>query len=118
MTDEPAVLRLSHAQLAAYNAADVDAFCACYHPDVRVLDADGRATLEGLAAFRERYATMFRENREVHAVVHGRLLLPPHVVEAEAWSRVNVATGEASAGEVLVRYTERDGRIAVVEFLR
>ena len=81
--DKPAVLALSEAQLAAYNAADVDAFCACYHPEVRVLDADGQPTLEGMAAFRERYAGMFRDHRDVSAAVSARLLLPPHVVEQE-----------------------------------
>lgn len=116
--EKPAVLALSEAQLAAYNAADVDAFCACYHPDVRVLDADGRPTIEGMVMFRERYAKMFAEHREVAATVSARLLLPPHVVEHEAWSRVNVASGERTAGQVLVRYTEREGLIAVVEFLR
>lgn len=118
MTETPAVLRLSIAQLAAYNAADLDAFCACYHADVRVLDADGNVTLAGMEAFRERYGTMFREHREVSATVSARLCLPPHVVEQERWSRVSLATGERSGGEVLVRYTEREGRLAVVEFLR
>lgn len=114
----PRVLDLAVRQLVAYNAADVEAFCACYHPEVRVLDADGGVTIQGMAAFRTRYAALFADHTEVQGHITGRLVLDPHVVEAESWSRRSRATGELSAGEVLVRYTERDGLIAVVEFLR
>jgi hypothetical protein len=107
---------LATAQLAAYNAKDLDAFCDCYAEDVRVLDADGRPTLEGLAAFRERYAGLFAGWEAIGATVSTRLLLEPHVVDDEAWWRSR--PGEHQAGRVLVRYTARAGRIAIVEFLR
>ena len=55
----PTVVRLATDQLAAYNAADLDAFCACYHEDVVVLDDDGSESLRGAEAFRARYAPMF-----------------------------------------------------------
>ena len=48
------VAELSDRQLAAYNAADLEAFCACYHQHVRVLDEDGNATCEGMDSFRAR----------------------------------------------------------------
>ena len=35
MTD---IAQLAQAQLDAYNAADLDAFIACYHPDVVVME--------------------------------------------------------------------------------
>lgn len=114
---EPLVLQLSRAQLDAYNRADVEAFCACYHQDVVVLGEDGAVTLRGMDAFRTRYAGMFASHDEVHAEVDARLLLPPHVVEHETWARRDRATGLRSSGEVLVRYTERDGKIAIVAFL-
>ncbi len=116
MTD-PLVLQLSRAQLDAYNRADVEAFCACYHEDVVVLGEDGAVTLRGIDAFRTRYAGMFAAHDEVHAEVDARILLSPHVVEHETWARRDRATGARSRGEVLVRYTERDGRIAIVAFL-
>ena len=42
----------------------------------------------------------------------------PHCVDYERWWRVDPDTGERSEGEGLVRYQERDGQIALVQFLR
>lgn len=116
-TDSP-VAELAARQLEAYNRADLDAFCDCYHEQVRVLDEHGRPTMEGLAAFRERYGAMFEKLADVAAEVETRLVLGRHCVDLEHWSRTDPATGERSSGTVLVRYTERDGKLAVVEFLR
>jgi len=110
------VAELATAQLVAYNAADLDGFCACYHSDVVVLDADGKVTLKGKDAFRERYQPMFDQG-QFGATVDGRLVVGPHCVEREHYSRVGVS-GETVSGSVLVRYTERDGAIALVQFLR
>ena len=115
--DEPLILALAARQLAAYNRADLDAFCACFHPDVVVLGADGTTVRAGLAVFRERYAEMFAQHRDVHAEVTARVLLGEHVVEHEAWSRTERATGTARSGQVLVRYSEQDGLIRWVQFL-
>lgn len=116
MSDSP-VRRLAERQLAAYNVADVDAFCACYAPDVSVLDADGRETLRGLAAFRQRYERLFAEWTDVRAEVTSRVACGDHAVDHERWSRVDRASGQRREGELLVRYTARDGLIAVVQFL-
>ncbi len=109
---------LAEAQLAAYNARDLDAFCACYHPEVRVLDADGGVTIQGLALFRERYGALFGECQELGAAVDARLVAEPHVVDDERWWRTRRSDGQKSTGRVLVRYTVRDGKIAVVQFFR
>ncbi len=118
MPSEPAVVALAIRQLVAYNASDIDAFCACYHPDVTILDADGRTASTGIAAFRERYARMFATHRDVVGVVSARVHVGTHVVEHESWSRVEIATGVEHRGEVLVRYTEQDGLIRWVQFFR
>ena len=56
MTD-PTPSQLAQRQLEAYNAHDLEAFAACYHPQVEVRDFPaGTLRLEGIAAFRERYA--------------------------------------------------------------
>ena len=109
---------LARRQLDAYNRADLDAFCACYHPEVTVIDHRGAPTTVGMEAFRAGYGGMFAANRDVFAEVTARLLLPPHIVERERWARVDRTTGVASGGEVLVRYSEQDGRIRWVEFLK
>ncbi len=115
MGDAPCAA-LAAAQLEAYNARDTDAFCACFSEDVRVLDADGAETLAGMDAFRARYHALFTGWDEVGAAVDERLVLEPHVVDAERWWRRK--GDEAAEGRVLVRYTARAGRIAVVQFFR
>lgn len=105
---------LADAQLRAYNARDIDAFCACYDPDVRVLEADGRESLRGMAAFRQRYAALFSGWDEVGARVERRLVAPPHAVDDERWWRSRA--GEHQAGRVLVRYTVGERGIHTVQF--
>jgi hypothetical protein len=92
MQDEPLIASLSRRQLAAYNAQDIDAFCACFHRDVCVLDPEGNRTLQGHEAFRSRYLAMFTAHTDVFAEVTQRIVLGAHIVEFERWSRVERAT--------------------------
>ena len=105
------LISLASAQLDAYNQADLDAFCACYSPDVQVYRA-GELMCEGAEAFRERYAPLFAGGRFGASVVERRLdPLPDTLTEAgvsvscvdtEDWWR---GSEEAkSAGRVWVRY--------------
>ena len=109
---------LATRQLAAYNASDLEAFCECFHEQVTVQDETGAVTLQGKSAFRMRYAALFSAFREVRATVSARLSLGPHVVEHEAWSRMNPESSERESGLVIVRYTAAEGRIRWVQFLR
>ncbi len=115
MSDSP-VVQLAIDQLAAYNAADLDAFCRCYHPEVVALDAEGAVTIQGIEAFRERYRPMF-ERGNFGATVDQRLQAGKHAVDSEHFWRVG-PDGARTEGDLLVRYTEREGTIAVVQFLR
>lgn len=115
---ESEILGLAARQLEAYNRSDVEAFCACFHDAVEVLGEDGTVQKRGMAEFRKGYAAMFAEHDAVVATVSARLVLGPHVVEQEQWSRVRRSDGAKLGGEVLVRYTARDGLIRWVEFLR
>ena len=122
MADSRTVLDLSDAQLLAYNAQNIDAFCACFAEDVQVFDDAGNVTISGIAAFRERYGTLFAKWPSMGAAVVSRLHLEPHVVEHETYFRKDAAGVVQESGEVLVRYTQKAGpngpRIAFVEFLR
>lgn len=115
--DVPLVVQLADAQLRAYNAKDTDAFCACFADDVVVLDEDGRPTVQGIAGFRERYAALFRFD-DVRGDITGRIVAPPHLIEQEIFRRRKTPSEPHESGTVLVRYTERGGRIAVVQFWR
>ena len=106
---------LAQRQLTAYNTANLDAFVACYHEDIVVLN-DDEESLRGRDAFRERYAGLFNE-WEYGADVPQRLGLGDHCVDFETWWRIDPSTGERSEGSVLVRYSLRDGLIGVVQFL-
>ena len=110
------VSELAQAQLDAYNASDLDAFCHCYHEEVVVLD-DREETLRGIEAFRARYVSLF-EHWRFGASVPSRLAAGDHCVDHELWWRVDPNSGVRSEGEILVRYSARDGKIAVVQFLK
>ena len=101
-------------QLAAYNRADLDAFCACFHPQVQVWDGEVQV-LTGHEAFRQRYAATFARGR-FGAAVDQRLISGVHCVDREQYW-VDGAEGRTS-GEVLVRYRLVDDTIGVVQFLR
>jgi hypothetical protein len=107
--------RLAQQQLDAYNRTDLDAFVACYHPDVRVLSGDEQ-TINGIDEFRDRYQALFSES-QFGATVPQRIALNTHCVDFEEWWRIDPSTGERSEGQILVRYEERDGLIGTVQFL-
>jgi hypothetical protein len=117
MTSMPAILALSEQQLKAYNAGDIEAFCACYHEEIVVLGEDGSASMKGMSSFRERYGQLFDEY-EVKAWITERMLQGNHIVEKETWWRKAKASGEEFSGEVIVRYSEKDGKIGIAEFLK
>ncbi len=110
------IVELAERQLAAYNAADLEAFCACYHPEVRMFTGE-ELELEGRAEFRERYAQMFAAGG-FGANVPRRLSHGPHCVDEELWWRIDPETEQRREGVLLVRYLERDGLIGTVQFLR
>jgi hypothetical protein len=109
------VTELAERQLTAYNANDLDAFCACYDQFVKVLDADGAVVVFGAEQFRERYQSLFSQFTGVGAAVDQRLSVGAHCVDLERWWRTN-AEGETLRGAVLVRYTQVGDRIATVQF--
>lgn len=108
---------LARRQLEAYNAADLDGFCACYHDDVRVLDEDGVVVCRGMEAFRARYAPMFATGA-FGGTVDTRLAVGEHCVDHERWWKLDPASGERSEGELLVRYRVRDGLLGEAQFFR
>jgi hypothetical protein len=110
------VANLAQTQLEAYNSSDLDAFCACYHPDVLVMD-DLKESIRGIEAFRARYTQLF-EKWEFGAAVPSRLVSDCHCVDQETWWRIDPESAQRSEGEILVRYTEKDGKIAIVQFLK
>lgn len=106
---------LAARQLHAYNQGDLDAFVACYHPEVQVLEGE-ECTVEGREAFRRRYEDLFAAGG-FGAEVPQRLVQGRHCVDLEQWWRLDRDSGARRGGALLVRYTERDGLIGTVQFL-
>jgi hypothetical protein len=102
------------AQLDAYNAQDLDAFCGFYADDA-VLGAYGEAPhTTGLAAIRERHAKLFAEFPQNKAARTNRMVLGAIVVDHE-----DVVRGPGVAPfQVLAIYTLAGGKIARVDFVK
>jgi hypothetical protein len=111
-----AIEALAIRQLEAYNASDLEAFVACYHPEVVVMEGEDEVC-RGREAFRDRYRTMF-EAWEFGGTVPERLHLAGHCIDFEHYWRIDPETGERTEGQIMVHYHERDGLIGQVRFLR
>jgi uncharacterized protein (TIGR02246 family) len=101
------------AQLEAYNAQDLDAFCACFARDCVISDLNGAVTQEGAGQIRERYEAMFAQYPENKARVVSRMAVGNAVIDHERIDRSPELRLEAIA-----IYTVRDGLISRVDFVR
>lgn len=105
---------LAQAQLDAYNAHDLEAFCACYAEDVTVAELDGTVTVRGLEALRERYRALFAEHPLNRADLVARMVVGGVVIDHERiWRAPDAAPFEAAA-----IYTVRGAHIARVVFIK
>lgn len=81
--DTNLMTKLVEAQLQAYNARDLDAFCRCYHKDIVVMNLLSRkVTCEGLGAFKEIYRKLF-ESPGLKCTIKSRIVLDEAVIDEE-----------------------------------
>ncbi|MEO1040379.1 MAG: nuclear transport factor 2 family protein [Pseudomonadota bacterium] len=107
--------RAAEAQLAAYNARDLDAFAACFAADVEVYDFPGVLSLQGRVAFRERYVERFKSEGLEAIAVH-RAVIGERVIDHErVWLE---GRDNGAPVDLVVIYTVRDGLIARVDFIK
>jgi uncharacterized protein (TIGR02246 family) len=107
-------VQLVQRQLDAYNAQDLDAYCACFADDVVVADLDGKITTQGLDAYRARYAKAFAEFPENEATLLNRIALGQTIIDHERVARR--PGGETF--EVAAIYSFAGGKIARVDFAK
>ena len=101
-------------QFDAYNAQDLEAFCATYSEDCVIADLNGAVTQRGLGEIRARYAAMFAEHPQNRASIVNRIALGDVVIDHE-----DVVRGPAGPRfEAIAIYTVRNGRISRVDFVR
>ncbi|MEZ4459011.1 MAG: nuclear transport factor 2 family protein [bacterium] len=84
MSPEHRAQRAAQRQLDAYNTGDIDAFVACYHPDVRIFDLKtGEQTMSGREEMHNAYGPMFQKFPELNAVVTTRSVVGNVVFDRE-----------------------------------
>lgn len=100
------------AQLAAYNARDLEAFIALYAEDVK-LWRHGELACGSRATMREQYGALFRANPDLKALLLGRLVGGGTTVIDHEW-----VTGfkEGYNLEVFATFEVLDGIITQVWF--
>jgi len=74
------------AQLAAYNARDLNAFLATYAEDAQLFEHPSKLLARGVTQMRERYAARFAEPN-LHAVVIKRIVMGNIVIDHERVTR-------------------------------
>jgi ribosomal protein S18 acetylase RimI-like enzyme len=109
-----AAVEVIEANLAAYNARDIDGFMRWFAGEVEVIDQKtGAVVMRGLAEVRRFYAVLFETSPALHSHVLQRVAVGGFVVDQEH------VTGRAGGDVlILITYDVRDGRIRRVWFVR
>ena len=105
---------LVQAQLDAYNAQDLDAYCAFFADHIVVADLNGQVTTEGNEAYRARYAAAFEKFPQNKVELLNRMVCGSTVIDHE--KVIRAPGGETF--EILAIYTLADGKIARVDFAK
>lgn len=71
------------AQLAAYNARDLERFVMCYAADVEFTNAAGKRLFKGHGGIRDMYSQVFDENPNLHCVVVNQIRIGEYVIDEE-----------------------------------
>jgi hypothetical protein len=110
---EETTVQLVQRQLEAYNARDIDAFAACFAPDVRLEDLDGDRVLGGYDAVIGHYRALFAGNPGLRASLLDRIAVGKYVVDEE------LVDGRADGRtlHVVAIYRVVDGLIASVRLI-
>ena len=102
------------AQLDAYNAQDLDAFCAYYADNAALADFNGAVFAQGIDAIRERHAKLFADFPQNKAVRINRVEVGQVVIDHEDVFR----SPDATPLQVAAIYTIAGGKIARVDFVK
>jgi uncharacterized protein (TIGR02246 family) len=100
-------------QLEAYNAQNLDVFCACFAEDCVIAYLNGAVTQEGKTALRARYQQMFSQYPENRARIVNRIAVGDVVIDHEDITR----SADLRINAVAI-YTVKNGLIARCDFVR
>lgn len=107
-------ISLVQAQLDAYNNRDIEAFCLCFHPEVKVVNlVSGSTRCTNIEDFKKGYEVMFSKSPNLHCELKSRIVLSDAVVDEELVTGIR---GDSNAVHALAIYAFRDGLIDRVWF--
>ena len=107
------------AQLAAYNARDVDAFLACYTTDCAIEDGAGKRLMTGHTDMRPCYRALFDGSPNLHCDIVNRIRIGSYVLDEESIrGRLPGTQPELRRAVAIYRIDQATGLISHVRFLR
>ena len=71
------------AQVEAYNAQDMEAFIASFHPQAEFIQWPDQVFRQGHAAFRESYGALWARSPRLQALIHNRIVMGRFVIDQE-----------------------------------
>jgi hypothetical protein len=102
-------------QVDAYNSRDIDAFLACYGPDIVIEDAAGSVLMRGEDAMRSAYAELFAASSNLQAEIAARIRIGAYVIDEE---RITGLRDSADEVRVVAIYHVAAGVIDHVRLIR
>jgi hypothetical protein len=101
-------------QLIAYNAHDIDDYCALFAEDATVsMLATGETICDGLGGIRDFYAKRFTDNPRLHCMVHQHMDGADFAIDRETVS--GLPSGDL---HIIAIYEVREGLIHSLKFIR
>ena len=116
---EQQVINIVDQQLVAYNARDITAFAATYHPDIEIYSMSEGLIYQGKATLIDQYGEKFNQLTYLKAtslkrIVQGRFLVDHELAE----SSTLVSQAVEQSVRVVAAYEIVDGLIRRVTFMK
>ena len=109
-------VEVAQAQLDAYNARDLEKFCAQFAEAAQIFELGAAApATSGLPAIRERYRQLFANSPALHSAIVARVNLGRVVVDVE---KITGRNGAAEPFDITAIYEIEGGLIRRVHFAR
>ena len=107
------------AQLAAYNARNVEVFLACYTTECVIEDGAGARLMQGHSEMRSRYRALFDGSPNLHCTIAQRTRIGEYVIDEEnITGRLPGVQPQLRRAVVIYHIDQASGLIDHVRFLR
>ena len=107
-------LELVQKQLEAYNAFDLEKFCACYHQEIIAKKLpEAKILIQGMESFKSTYQKLFLTHPQQNCVLKSRILINDVVIDEEF---ISGRSNKPEGLHAVAIYGFRDGLIDRVWF--